>query len=295
MSHNTQIALMCGHKIVIKIFNKDMIFKYLKRSNPSIVHSIILMSILLFSCNDDSPVSDTNQYIYYNKNDLKIIKQLQQLYDIDESNIEWKINSDDNDLFYRVSSLSLNSRELDEIPEDIFNLSSLESLNLVNNNILTIPESIDQLQQLEELYISSNRLESIHESIGTLKNLQILFIYSNMIDILPESVGNMTELNYLSAEYNEITNLPSSIGNCTKLEYLNFNYNYLTTLPVSVGNLINLYYLYVEDNLITSIPDSICNIIDNIEKKRFSGNLICDPDSIPECILPYLHGQDCGK
>ncbi|KAJ9679412.1 hypothetical protein PVL29_021368 [Vitis rotundifolia] len=96
-----------------------------------------------------------------------------------------------------------------EIPNWLFNLSSLVSLSLFNNQFKgQIPESLGQLKYLEYLDVSFN---SFHGPI-------------------PTSIGNLSSLRYLVLCENPLINgtLPMSLGLLSNLEYLNVGGTSLT-------------------------------------------------------------------
>lgn len=57
-----------------------------------------------------------------------------------------------------IKTLDLSHQNLDEIPEYILELSSLESLNLSHNHLRELPQTIGKLKSLKALDISWNHI-----------------------------------------------------------------------------------------------------------------------------------------
>jgi len=68
--------------------------------------------------------------------------------------------------------LNLNAGKLGYIPQDIYNLTKLQSLELVGNDLLEIDSSICNLSNLEYINFSSNFLTDLPFCITTLPNIR---------------------------------------------------------------------------------------------------------------------------
>ncbi len=90
--------------------------------------------------------------------------------------------------FSSVKHVNLDSCQLKNIPESIFNLSSLETLSLDNNNIKDIPDSISNLKSLKMLYLDGNKLEKLPNSIGLLHSLRFMSIRYNQLKNIPKNI-----------------------------------------------------------------------------------------------------------
>jgi hypothetical protein len=77
---------------------------------------------------------------------------------------------------------------LEEIPEEIFGLVSLQYLNLQHNLLMSIPERICNLKSLWQLDITNNKIESIPECLADLPNLWVLRMEHNKIKRLPRKI-----------------------------------------------------------------------------------------------------------
>ena len=127
----------------------------------------------------------------------------------------------------------------EDVLEKLAQVETLYKLEIsfMFSNITELPEAIFELTSLRILHISNIKMTKLSESISKLKNLVSLTVIQTEITTLPESIGELTNLITLEAELNNINHLPSSIGKLTNLTYLNLFLNDLTELPESIGNL----------------------------------------------------------
>lgn len=193
------------------------------------------------------------------------------------------------DLSY-LQYIDLSYNEIERIPDSVGKLKELRSLNLDKNKIEHLPETLEELKYLESLSLVDNKIRSLPDSIGKLENLKELILAINYIKILPESMGNLKLLEILHLGSNYIKEIPSSLGNLSSLAKLNLEYNKLEQLPDSIGNLCNLRHLLLEHNDLSEIPDSMGNL-NSLEYVHLNDNKI---NSIPSSVgklgnLKYLN------
>src|SRR5579863_7319219 len=93
-------------------------------------------------------------------------------------------------------------------------LINLEKLSLDNKQIQEIPKEIGNLTNLQELGLYNNKkISSIPKEIGNLTNLTILDLSDNEISSIPKEIGNLSRLQGLHLNYNQIREVPKEIGN----------------------------------------------------------------------------------
>ena len=68
----------------------------------------------------------------------------------------------------RVEQLGLYAKKLSSLPENIGNLSNLQTLILSSNQLVSLPETIGQLMNLQKVDLSGNKCVSLPETIGTM-------------------------------------------------------------------------------------------------------------------------------
>lgn len=116
---------------------------------------------------------------------------------------------------FPLTTVSLSGNRLTNIPEDLFQIKSLESLDLSNNRLTSLPSSLNFQQPLY-----------------TCSKLRILQLHQNHLQTLPEdllyTVGNSLE--ELNAQDNSISSLPPVLWICTRLHTLLLGRNSLTQL-----------------------------------------------------------------
>ncbi|KAK0404301.1 hypothetical protein QR680_017387 [Steinernema hermaphroditum] len=164
----------------------------------------------------------------------------------------------------RVESLDFGASKLEEVPEGIERYAAhLRELVLDTNDITELPEGLFQCRKLERLSLQGNLVGDVTDAIGNLKNLVELNLESNEIMDLPKSLGSCTSLQLLSLSRNTtITTLPSSITQLSALRELYLSDTNLTDLPSAIGNLVNLEFLELRKNELRdhSIPPSVSSL-----------------------------------
>ncbi|MBD3228369.1 MAG: hypothetical protein GF329_09290, partial [Candidatus Lokiarchaeota archaeon] len=153
------------------------------------------------------------------RSDKSIIKELKkylqikipQINEIYKDSIGYRYENN------RVISLGLAECGLNEIPEEIFHLESLEDLILGNNKISEVSNNIVNLKVLKKLYLNNNNISRLPENIGKLKFITDLNLADNNINVIPESIGDLKNLKFLTLEKNNLTMLPKSIDQLESL------------------------------------------------------------------------------
>lgn len=94
------------------------------------------------------------------------------------------INASHNRLFYSPITpsiadlacllyLDISSNQLEEIPDELFDMRFLKQLKLADNMLKVIPEKLYSMRELELLDVSGNQLSQISNSIGNMKSLLV--------------------------------------------------------------------------------------------------------------------------
>jgi len=167
----------------------------------------------------------------------------------------------------RVTSMTIWSKLVGELPLSIGNLTSLTGLQLTYADLSG----------------------SIPSSIGNLKNLTILNLLGNKFSgSIPPEIGNLLKLEWIILDDNNLSgSIPPEIGNLINLRRLELSGNRLSgSIPAEIGKLINLTHLYLSSNELSgAIPTEIgklTNIVNlHLWSNKFSGNI---PDSIGNLV-----------
>ncbi len=127
--------------------------------------------------------------------------------------------------------------DLDEFPEQLYNLSELRVLNMNDNNLTVFPKNINLFNKLEELYLRNNKIKSIPSEIKELNKLSKMRLSYNLIENV--NLEN-TYLNELCLTGNCIANI---ILKCNRLKKLYCSDNQINQIDLSECN--RLRYLRV--------------------------------------------------
>ncbi|HMF31387.1 MAG TPA: leucine-rich repeat domain-containing protein [Candidatus Lokiarchaeia archaeon] len=193
----------------------------------------------------------------------------------------------------QVVALGLSGKSLKSLPENLGNLTALQTLNLSCNQLAALPESMGNLKSLRFLDLASNQLANLPESFGNLTELQTIYLNDNKLATFPESFGNLQKLQTLWIQNNKLTSIPDSFRNLSALQTLNLNVNKLSALPESFGNLNALENLDLGSNKLASLPESICQLSALKQLNVAENPLTALPESIGELKeLQTLNAMD---
>ncbi len=150
--------------------------------------------------------------------------------------------------------LEINSRELNNIPNELGNLSELKKLNLYGK-FKSIPPTIGNLSSLEELFISTaygiptekNRFNSIPKELSKLKSLKKLIIENYEGANFDEFLSGLSNLEKLELNYcHKLIELPKEIKELKNLSEIKINMcDQFSNLNGCLENLSKLKRLYI--------------------------------------------------
>lgn len=147
-----------------------------------------------------------------------------------------------------ITCIKLSNCNLNEIPEVIKKLDTIEELYLNKNFIHEIPSFILQLENLRELDLSSNRISKIPDFFKDLKALKCINLSSNNISDLSDTFFELINLKHLNISHNPLKKLPKNLFNLINLRHLNLSYLGLKKIPEDISKLINLNILNLDGN-----------------------------------------------
>ncbi|SVD85810.1 uncharacterized protein METZ01_LOCUS438664, partial [marine metagenome] len=145
-------------------------------------------------------------------------------------------------------------------PNVIMQQDNPSELDVTNYRLTDVPENVGELTELESLWLHDNEIYYLPVGIELLSKLKILDLANNLLIQLPD-IGSLVNLDRLVLSYNHLASLPTSIGNLASLERLWLQHNKLELIPGSLGNLIQLEWLYLNDNFLQALPEEIGNLI----------------------------------
>ncbi|KAK9054848.1 hypothetical protein SSX86_025928 [Deinandra increscens subsp. villosa] len=184
-----------------------------------------------------------------------------------------------------VRFLDLNSNSIENIPEAIGGLSSLQKLFLNTNQIKDESLSwkgLSLLKSLSFLSLSQNLLTTLPSDLAALTTLKELHVAHNKLTCLPDEIGLLVHLEVLEASDNRLTTISSSIGSCSALVEVDFSRNLLIELPETLGNLRNLKALHLRNNGLKSLPSTLLKNCTQLSTLDLHGTEIT-MDMLREC------------
>ena len=159
-----------------------------------------------------------------------------------------------------LSSLDLSGNNIQDLPPEIGELVNLTSLDVSNNSLRTLPPTLTNLTKITSLDLSANSFDEFPDAILSLSQLEDVDLSSNYsISALPSDLDRLTALKKLDLGYGGLAELPSQIGALRSLEYLDLKYNSLTTLPPEMGQLNQLTHLDLANNPLQPPFDALWN------------------------------------
>ncbi|KAL8237338.1 hypothetical protein R6Q59_018427 [Mikania micrantha] len=184
-----------------------------------------------------------------------------------------------------VRFLDLNSNSIEDIPEDIGSLSSLQKLFLNVNHIKDESLSwkgLSSLKSLSFLSLNQNLLTTLSSDLAALTTLKELHIAHNKLTCIPDEIGLLVHLEVLEANDNRITTISSCIGSCSAIIEVDFSRNLLIELPETLGSLRNLKALHLRNNGLKSIPSTLLKNCTQLSTLDLHGTEIT-MDMLREC------------
>jgi len=160
--------------------------------------------------------------------------------------------------FPKIRILNLSTNRLDQLPNDIGLIRSLEMLIVKENNIQFLPQSTIKLRKLERLDVHQNLIKSLPENLfEDMKNLVEVNLSQNFIHSIPAGLSNSADtLEIIKLSTNNIYELPKDLDRCSRVREFRIENNKLQNLP-HIGSMNCLELLNVDDNYVNQLPESI--------------------------------------
>lgn len=181
----------------------------------------------------------------------------------------------DNNLFAldSLNLLNISDTSLQHLPDELSNLTNLQTLLLYGNHVKTIPDIISALQKLKVLDISRNKLECIPRGIADLSCLMTLNLSNNALMQFP-SLKNSGTLVVIDLSCNKLTEFPDiCYEKNSHLAEINLKNNLIELIPHEIVLLASLKHLNLITNKIGKIPKCLANVSKLKGKLTFNRNL----------------------
>lgn len=174
--------------------------------------------------------------------------------------------------------LDLSRLELTYIPDEIFEMTQLQSINLSGNRLRNISKNIASLGNLETIDFSNNPLSSLpREFSGLTKIVELIFI-NNKFKTIPTSIYKLTAIKRINFSGCKLTQIDDRINSLVHLEALWLYGNPLRNLPLTSNILNQLVHLGISDTFISDL--SFCKELVKIEKLSVGSGAVTNIDSL---------------
>ncbi|KAK8603141.1 hypothetical protein V6N13_085334 [Hibiscus sabdariffa] len=176
-----------------------------------------------------------------------------------------------------LKSLEVAYAYVQELPDSIGNLRSLEILDLSYSNVRgPIPANLVNLTQLKFLDLTLNFLTGpVLFSFSHFKHLTFLDLSGNNLEgQVSDSFGNLTKLFHLSFSGNKLSGVfPVSVFNLPQVEILDLSGNKLVgSFPSQISGLSRLVELHLDDNFLGGRVPSWLFILPSLEQLWLNNN-----------------------
>jgi Leucine-rich repeat (LRR) protein len=212
----------------------------------------ILVLLTLFSCNGTKNNKNSNQNTPFDSTHFLSLPDLYRAERFD--NVAEALKSEN-----PVYKFIIFGQDLQEFPDGICELSTLNTLELTRNKLKDLPFCLANLQYLQSLYISKNQFEKMPKAIYDIPNLKRLNVGYNPMKV-PNDFDKLSTLDELQLEGLKLNDFPSSVLKMPNLRILDIADNSLTSLPEDIAKLEKLEVLDIAHNQISEFPDGITEL-----------------------------------
>lgn len=172
---------------------------------------------------------------------------------------------------YQPNDNQTNRNRISFIPFEISLLTNLQGLGLAFNEFSEFPSIVCNLPRLQTLMLNNNQLVTLPAEIGQLRHLKILGLNNNLLLDLPQEIGNLRKLKVLGLTNNHLTTLPASFIRCRYLEQLGLSSNQFTTIPPVIFDLDELQVIGLSNNDIKNFPKELMQL-KRLQRLDLKGN-----------------------
>lgn len=192
---------------------------------------------------------------------------------------------------FNLKSVDIRNCDLKELPMELFNLISLEKIYFNYTKITKIPQEIGNLKNLKELSFSHNEITKLPIQLFDLPKLESLYCDNNKINEIPPEIGKSISLKDFYIRNNLITEIPDEIAGCKSLEDFQISNNQIEKIPAAIGDINTLYSIDMSNNKLQSIPSEIGKI-ERLRTLLLSNNQIAQIPKEIDTNKIYLNAEN---
>ena len=182
----------------------------------------------------------------------KLTKHLQEKNELDPT--IWKLTRLN---FLEISQCPL----IESLPEDIGKLLHISTLTLTSNKLCQIPHEIKNLENLRHLNLSNNQIKHLNEDLFLkLNQLETLNLSHNLLENLPKFSPENKRLAILNLSHNQLETLQDFPIELENLSHIDLSSNQFTTFPDTLLQLNSLKFIIIDSNQLTEIPNQLSQL-----------------------------------
>ncbi|CAG9766561.1 unnamed protein product [Ceutorhynchus assimilis] len=155
-----------------------------------------------------------------------------------------------------VRNLTIVRNNLNKIPANVFNNSTMENLNLTSNKIVTIsPEAFDYMKNLTSIILDKNELAVYNLTFQECPKLKLISIRYNFIKQLSDGILKQLKHNVLSIylSFNNIQSIHKNALDIKQFHEVHLEHNELANAQLLI-KLVKAEFVDLSDNKITCLP-----------------------------------------
>ncbi|KAH7646535.1 Leucine-rich repeat-containing protein 57 [Dermatophagoides farinae] len=156
----------------------------------------------------------------------------------------------------RTGVFQLTKAKLNEIPPDVFRVTTLRTIDLSTNHLKTIPITIANFTNLRTLILNENLLTQLPEEICRLAKLETLSLAGNQLHTLPTKLGDLRSLRSINLSNNRLQKFPIQLRTIRQLDFIDLSKNKITEIPDGVGEL-QAHEINLNQNQLSKISDDL--------------------------------------
>ncbi|CAF0979859.1 unnamed protein product, partial [Didymodactylos carnosus] len=191
-----------------------------------------------------------------------------------------------------LRTLSLNDNEIQQLPQEIRNLTNLKVLSLRNNHIDTLADVFGPLHKLENIQLNMNTLHGLPPSFTNLKGLKQLNLSQNKFTNFPIAILKLNNLQFLDLSSNYITKIPDEIETL-QVDELSLNQNRIMQISEKISRCQRLKTLRLDNNQleldaipVSLLKDSNVSLI-SLEGNKFDAKSLQSYDGYDQYTQRY--------
>ncbi len=189
----------------------------------------------------------------------KIGHDYEESFEVIDTKVGYYLNNENHVIQLYINNCNLMT---ETIPEEVWELTHLQTLYLSSNMIAIFPLGLLKLKNLVHLHMNGNALRRVPGRICELCSLESLDLAGNKLETLPPEIGGMTSLKKLRLNTNGIISLPvlNPEKDWLSLEAIDLDGADMKELPSWIFSLHSLKSLSLSNLKFNRFPELISHL-----------------------------------